>query len=155
MIWRWRSVPFQLFFCSSGREKMAVWHQGRQGSMSNLFTQTPGHARPDVKLYGSTKPFLLKKTENCDVLSPWSKENFFFILSDEKVKGRRRKGDTGEMFVVGFVAYREVLAIIPSLNTVFMVKWAGKVEWALVLPPQLIKTQQPCNVESGNTKSPT
>lgn len=47
MIWRWRSVPFQpflSFFYSSGREKMAVWHQGRQGSVSNLFTQASRQA---------------------------------------------------------------------------------------------------------------
>lgn len=48
MIWRWRSVPFQplffLFFGSLGSEKMAVWHQGRQGRISNLFTQTSMHS---------------------------------------------------------------------------------------------------------------
>lgn len=45
MIWRWRLlVQSKPFFCSSwGREKMAVWHQGRQGRTSNVFTQAPRH----------------------------------------------------------------------------------------------------------------
>lgn len=46
MIWRWRFGPTPsqpLFLCSSGREKITVWHQGRQGRTSNLFRPARRH----------------------------------------------------------------------------------------------------------------